>query len=490
VHDAPDLWNLTLQHSPIGMALVATDGRLLKVNPAMADMLGYEVHELVTRGFQDITHLDDLANDLALVEQCLAGDIDSYRLRKRYLHAQGHLVWGDLSVALERDQDGHPLHFISQILDVSEQQESAERLRSANADLEHERHVLQAIFETVGVGLLLIGQDGRYERTNLRHQQAMQIAFPDGHAGEAGQLGQVFHLDGRTPIPKEEMPSYRAVQGEEFDDYTFWAGVDPSTRSAFSTSARQVLGASGEKLGAALAYQDVTELMRALQVKDDFVSSVSHELRTPLTSILGYLEILEDRPDLPPDVTEQLRIARRNAARLLTLVSDLLNVGQTSARPLQLHRTDVDLAALVREVVEAAGPSATGSGVDLEVVAPSSLVACIDEQRLRQVLVNLVSNAVKYTEPGGTITVTLRQGTGTIEVEVRDTGIGIAPDEVTQVFERFVRGRAALDRHIPGTGLGLDIVSSILNAHGGQVTLESEVGRGSTFVVSVPTAPA
>lgn len=487
MQEPSDLWNLTLQHSPIAMVLVGLDGRLLQVNPAMVDLFGYEAHEMVTRGFQDITHPDDLAVDLALVEKCLVGDIDSYRLRKRYVHAQGHLVWGDLSAALERDRDGHPLHFISQILDVTEQQEGAERLRSANAELERERQVLQAIFETVGVGLLLIGQNGRYERTNLLHQRFMKIAFPEGHGGEAGQLGEVYHLDGKAPLSKGEMPSHRAVNGEEFDDYTFWAGADPSTRTAFSTSARQVLSASGENLGAALAYQDVTDLVRAMQVKDDFVASVSHELRTPLTSVLGYLEILEDRPDLPPEVTAQLGVARRNAARLLSLVSDLLHVGQSSAGSLRLHRADVDLAVLVREAVEAAGASAAASQVSLAIIAPSCLVVSLDEHRLRQVLDNLIGNAVKYTEPGGSVTVALRRLEDVVELEVSDTGIGIAPDETQQVFERFVRGDAALDRHIPGTGLGLGIVSSIVAAHDGEVSLESTLGQGSTFVVTLPS---
>ncbi|MFA6299219.1 MAG: PAS domain S-box protein, partial [Nocardioides sp.] len=311
--DSSALWNLTLQHSPIGMALVGPDGHLLRVNPAMVDMLGYGVEDLLERGFQEITHPEDLAPDLALVGQALAGEIDSYRMRKRYLHAQGHVVWGDLSVALVRSPDGRPLYFISQILDVTEQQEQAERLEQANAEVERERQVLEAVFETVGVGLLLIGRDGRYLRMNRRHQQALAVAFPDGHDGEAGQVGHVYHLDGKTVMSKEEMPSYLALQGEEFDDHFYWVGNDPLTRTAFSTSARQVRSTSGEPLGAALAYQEVTDLVRAMQVKDEFVSSVSHELRTPLTTVLGYLEILGARRDLPPEVTRQLHVVQRNA---------------------------------------------------------------------------------------------------------------------------------------------------------------------------------
>ncbi|WP_134740351.1 ATP-binding protein [Nocardioides sp. 503] len=484
--DSSDLWNLTLQHSPIGMALVAPDGRLLRVNPAMGDMLGYDVAELSQRGFQEITHPDDLADDLALVQRCLAGDLDSFRLRKRYLHRDGRVVWGDLSAALVRGADGTPLHFISQILDVTEQQEQQERLTAANADLERERQVLEAIFETVGVGLLLIGRDGRYERMNRRHAETMLLAFPDGHDGMAGQLGAVYQLDGRTPMTQEEMPSYRATQGEEFDDYAYWVGDDPLTRSAYSTSARQVRSAAGEKLGAALAYQDITDLMRAMQVRDEFVSSVSHELRTPLTSVLGYLEIIGSRQDLPADVTAQLRVVQRNAARLETLVSDLLHVGELGEGRLPLQRDAVDLAAVVRHAVEAARALASRSGVTLELDAPEHLGALLDEQRIRQVVDNLLSNAVKYSRSGGSVSVALRRGEDSDELEVRDTGIGIAPGEVDHVFDRFFRGGEALQQQIPGTGLGLNIVGSIVSAHGGEVSLSSELGVGSTFRVTLP----
>jgi two-component system phosphate regulon sensor histidine kinase PhoR len=482
----PDLWRLTLQHSPIGMALVGLDGHLLMVNRAMSEMLGYDVEELHQRGFQELTHADDLDADLALFDRALAGEIDSYRLRKRYLHAEGHVVWGDLSVALMRGRDGQPQHFISQILDVTEQHEHEDRLRAATAEVEHERQSLEAIFETVSVGLLLIGRDGRYERMNRRHQETMRLPFPDGHEGEAGQLGHVYHPDGKTLMAKEDMPSYRATQGEEFDDYTYWVGDDPITRAAFSTSARQLRGPSGERLGAALAYQEITDLMRAMQVKDEFVSSVSHELRTPLTSVLGYLELLAENDRLPDDAVAHVQVIRRNATRLQALLSDLLQVGEVSEVSLQLQRADTDLVAVAREAVEASRLFADQSDVTVELDVPDRLLALVDAQRLRQVLDNLLSNAVKYSREGGTVTVCLRQVADGIVLEVRDTGMGIAHDEIDQVFGRFFRGGEALRQHIPGTGLGLNIVSSIVAAHGGEVTLESELGRGTTFRATLP----
>ena len=469
--ESEDLWRLMLQHSPIGMTVVAPDGRLLMVNRALCEMLGYAAEELTQHGFQELTHPDDLDADLALYHRTLDGEIDSYRMRKRYLHADGRLVWGDLSVALVRDAAGQPLHFISQILDVTEQQENEERL--------------EAIFETVNVGLLLIDAEGRYERMNRRHRDTMHMPFPDGHAGEAGQLGEVYHLDGRV-MAREEMPSYRATQGEEFDDYTYWVGSDPARRQAFSTSARQVRGSAGERRGAALAYQEITDLVRAIQVKDEFVASVSHELRTPLTSVLGHLELLSERDDLSAEVAAQLEVVQRNAGRLQALLADLLLVGQVTDGTLELLPAQVDLAAVVHDAVEATRVSADRKGVAVRVDVPDRLVVLADGQRLRQVLDNLLSNAVKYSRSGDTVGVLLRGTEDGVELEVADTGMGIAADEVEQVFTRFFRGGHAMAQQVPGTGLGLSIVSSIVDAHGGTVTVESELGMGSTFRVVLP----
>jgi PAS domain S-box-containing protein len=485
-----DLWRLTAQHSPIGMALVGLDGRLLLANRALCEMLGYDAAALCDRGFQELTHPEDLDADLAQFEQAVAGVIDSYRLRKRYLHADGHVVWGDLSVAVVRGCEGVPEHFVSQILDVTDQQLYEQRLEAAKAELEREHQTLEAIFDTVNVGLLLIGPDGHYERMNRRHRDGMHLPFPGGHGGEAGQLGEVYFPDGTTRMGREDMPSYRAVQGEEFDDYTYWVGSDPRTRAAYSTSARQVRGPEGERLGAALAYQEITDLMRAMRVQDEFVSSVSHELRTPLTSVLGYLEMLCEHEGLPPDVTAQLRVVQRNAMRLRTLLSDLLHVGQVSEGLLQVVRVPTNLAETVEEAVEASRAFAEQRGMVVEVEAPVLLCAPVDGQRIRQVLDNLLSNALKYSRSGGSVRVALRERAEAVELEVRDAGMGIAEDELDHVFERFYRGGEALEHHIQGTGLGLSIVSSIVAAHGGSVTVDSELGRGSTFRVTLPHATA
>jgi two-component system phosphate regulon sensor histidine kinase PhoR len=490
VRDSDRQWRLTLQHSPVGMSLVDPQGRFLAVNDAFCEMLGYDAEAAQSLTFQEITHPDDLDADLELLEETLAGERTSYRMVKRYLHRDGSVVWADLSVALLREDDGTPIHFIGQILDITEQYEYRRKLAVAQATIDQQRRRTEAVHDTVDVGLVLLDAEGNYQTVNRRHRDFMRLAYPNGHHGHAGQPGEVYAEDGSTLLTEEQMPTYRAVRGEEFEDVRMWVGSDPATRRALSVSARSVRDHSGQFAGAALAYKDVTDYLRAASVKDEFVASVSHELRTPMTSILGHLEMLADDPSLPDDVTKRIKTVERNALRLRQLVSDLLEVQQDSSGGLVLDTRDCDLVEIVTEAVEAARPWAESSQLTLSAHLPESLMAHVDPGRIRQVVDNLVSNAIKYNEAGGSVEVSLASRQAFIRLEVMDTGLGIAPGDLERLFLRFYRGETARDRHIQGTGLGLAIVRSIAEAHGGQVSLAQRERRGAAVTVVLPSLRA
>jgi PAS domain S-box-containing protein len=483
------LWQLTVEHSPVGTALVAPDGRMLSANRALCDMLGYSEAEMRELSFQQITHADDLAADLALVQESLDGLRTSFRMRKRYLHADGHVVHGDLSVALLRSPDGVPIHFISQVLDVTATVENAERLLEASAALDRQRRYLEAVVDSVDVGVAVLDAGNDYVAVNRRHQEFIALAHPEGGPDLTGRAGDIFTPDGRR-LEVHELPSTRAIAGEEFDDLIIEIGLEPASRRALSVSARAIRGAGGEFSGAVLAYSDVTDLVRALAAKDHFVAAVSHELRTPLTSVLGNLELIRETAELSPQVADRLRVVERNAVRLRELVADLLQVAQITDGRLRLSRREVDVGDLVRDAVEAAGPTADAAGVDLRLDLPAGcLTATLDGPRLRQVVDNLLGNALKYTEPGGSVSVRLGRTGDRLELTVTDTGIGIPPEETEKLFERFFRGARAAQRQIPGAGLGLSIVRAIVEAHGGRVVVDSVEHEGSTFRVELPVKP-
>ena len=264
-----------------------------------------------------------------------------------------------------------------------------------------------------------------------------------------------------------------------------WVGDDPRTRRALSVSARSVVNEQGDFAGAALAYKDVTDFMRALRVKDEFVSSVSHELRTPLTSIRGYVDLLLEQPGLDDESTQFLGIVSRNADRLDRLVADLLHTAQVDEGPMHVVRTRTDLSSVVRESVEAAQPVADVAGLDLDLEAPEHLWVMVDAQRIAQVVDNLISNAIKYTHQGG-VTVQVTEDLTRVEVAVSDTGIGIESRDRDRLFTRFFRARHAEEQSIQGVGLGLSITKSIVESHGGRIEVESEIGKGSVFRVRLP----
>ena len=231
------------------------------------------------------------------------------------------------------------------------------------------------------------------------------------------------------------------------------------------------------------------EQLRALDaMKDEFVASVSHELRTPLTSIKGYLELVLDGEagDLNEEQRGYLATVDRNSERLLRLVGDLLFVAQADAGRLELVLDDVDLGSLARESVESARPAAAAKQIRLELSAEELPPIQGDRARLAQLLDNLVSNAIKFTPPSGSVTVSLTRVDGHAILEVRDSGIGIAAAEQKQLFERFFRTRGATDNAIQGTGLGLSIARTIAESHGGQISFESVEGVGTAFRVEFP----
>ncbi len=239
--------------------------------------------------------------------------------------------------------------------------------------------------------------------------------------------------------------------------------------------------------GAVAVLQDLTEVYRMERVRRDFVTNVSHELRTPVTSIKVMAESLQrgalDQPDLRD---EFLQAIMTSADRLAQLVDDVLALARIEAGPGRLQWHEVPLAGVVREVVASQQVLAREYQVDLALEEMDEVTLTGDAEGLRQAVANLVSNGIKYNRAGGSVRVRLRRVAQGVEVVVADTGIGIPPAHLPRVFERFYRVDRGRSREVGGTGLGLAIVKHVAEAHGGQVTVESELGRGSVFRLTLP----
>ncbi|HUR84742.1 MAG TPA: ATP-binding protein [Solirubrobacteraceae bacterium] len=263
----------------------------------------------------------------------------------------------------------------------------------------------------------------------------------------------------------------------------------------FSTHARRrepellaILDAIGSQIGQFVARKRAEA--ESDRVKSEFFALVSHELRTPLTSIMGYLELLRDEVELGADARRFVEVVDRNAERLLALVGDVLFVTQMEAGKFALHVGPVAFNELVTAAVDVARPSADAAGIDLRSTIDAVPPLEADRDRLNQLLDHLVSNALKFTPPGGEIEVTLARGADAILLTVRDTGIGIAEDEQEHLFERFFRATEATARAVAGAGLGLTVCKAIVDFHGGEIGVTSRPGVGTTVWVRLPAHPA
>ena len=226
-------------------------------------------------------------------------------------------------------------------------------------------------------------------------------------------------------------------------------------------------------------------------LKDDLIALVSHELRTPLTSIVCYLELVqEDEDELKEEHRSHLEVVQRNAHRLLGLVSDLLFAAQVQAGRVTLEKDLVSIPELLDQALAAALPAAADRQIGVTVHTRDEAEVIGDKQRLAQVLDNLLSNAMKFTPPNGSVGLSVIAREDTVLIEVEDSGIGISAADQKKLFTRFFRTEAAMRKAIKGTGLGLSIVKAIVEGHGGEITVESAEGKGATFRVVLPLAAA
>lgn len=355
----------------------------------------------------------------------------------------------------------------------------AQLLRSLLERTRRQEQEVTEVLDAVDFGVIRIAADGTTSVTNEAHAELQRAV-----GGDAGEDAPAFRDDGTTPLPADELPLERALRGEAFDGQVVWFGEEPGPRQALSITARRVTDPTGLDLGAVVVSRDITTELSALRARDELVASVSHELRTPLTAILGYLDLVIEEPGLPDHVRANLDVAERNAERLLRIIADILAASSSAASvEATLAPQAIDVADVVRASVEVLLPRAATRAITIDVSDVEAAPVWGDQLRLRQVVDNLVSNAITYNRDGGTVYLgTTSDGTSSW-VLVRDTGNGIADAERERLFQRFYKAGVA---RRTGTGLGLAISRDIVRAHGGDIAVRSTAGVGSTFVVKLP----
>jgi PAS domain S-box-containing protein len=522
------LYEATFNEAAVGIGHAATDGRWLRVNQKLCDVLGYGADEALQLRLQDVTHPEDVPATVAALRQMAAGQFDSFRREQRCLTKHGNLVWVHLMLSVLRGSGALPSQFITVVEDITERKLAADRQRVLAAVSERLLHsldyretldeVASALVPTLADWCLLevwadtdseivaghadaaklplvrelgeraAGQPQRALATALR--SAMPALIAD--AAETALAGLVNDAQSHELVSALGCDSVMVVplcaRNHRIGTITLVsAGSGRRFGKADLTAAEDLANRVALAIENARLYQNAQE---AISARDEFLSIASHELRTPLTPLqITFQRLLRDGSrerlgSVEPDRLRTMMVrSERQVHRLTALIDNLLDVSRISSGRLRLQREAVDLGDLVREVVGRSSEELARAQCSLELHAHGPVPGSWDRLRIEQVVTNLLGNALKYGA-GKPIELRVSSDGGRAQLVVRDHGIGIEPEHVARIFDRFER--AVSSRSYGGLGLGLYIVRQIVEAHGGAIRVSSEPGAGSLFVVELP----
>lgn len=475
-------FRVTVECAPVGIAHVRPDGSWLWVNDTLCSLLGYSRDELSARTFQAITYPGDLAADLTYVEEMLHGTRDTYAMDKRYIRKDGSLVWAHLTVSLIRDAAGRPDYFIGIVQDIGERKQH----EAASAHL-------AAIVISSSDAIISKTLDGIITSWNASAERMFGYTAHE-------MIGQsILRLIPPERCAEEDTVLARLRAGEVVDHFETVRVTKDGRLIDVSLTISPIRDASGAIIGASKIARDITERKRLEEEQEHLLSIVGHEIGNPLTTLKAHIQLLQRRltraendstaTTMVEASMPHLMAMERAVAQLERQALDLRMASRIEQNSLAIQPTRCDLASLCQQAVEAQRLVAEGRSIRIEKPATPVIVDA-DGDRVIQVITNLLTNALKYSPMDCPVTVSVRGFAGSATVAVRDEGPGIPANALPRLFSRFYRvpGVEAQSGGGPSLGLGLYIARSIVERHGGTLTVESTPGAGSTFRVTLPLA--
>ncbi|MED3264196.1 MULTISPECIES: sensory box histidine kinase PhoR [Bacillus] len=353
----------------------------------------------------------------------------------------------------------------------------ARNLQEMTLEQEMQQDRLHTLIENMGSGMILIDSRGYINLVNRSYKETF-------HVTDEEYLDRLyyesFHHTEITELVEEIFMTEVKVRKQML----LPLGIE---RKHFEVYGAPIIGTNHEWKGIVLVFHDITELKKLEQMRKDFLANVSHELKTPITSIKGFSEtLLDGAMDNKKFCEHFLRIILKESERMQGLIEDLLDLSKIEQQGFKLNMGTVDMKGLLEDIHMVLDNKAGEKEISLQVNVLKRASVIGDPSRLKQIFINLINNAIVYTPAGGVVSVELAEDKYNAYIKVSDTGIGISKEEIPRIFERFYRVDKARSRNTGGTGLGLSIVKHLVEAHHGTITVDSEVGEGTTFTVVLP----
>jgi len=491
-------------NAPVGLHWVGPDGTVLRANRAELDMLGYEEHEYVGHPISEF-HADAPAIGDILQRLTSGETLHSYEAQLRCKDGSIKHVLISSNVLREEGRFVHTRCFTRDITSLKETQQAlAESERRKSAILSA---ALDAILTMDHEGLLIDLNPAAerifgFQRGEALGRPLADLIIPERLRERHRQGLRHFLVTGEGPVMgrRIEIDALHA-RGHEYPVELSISVVGATAAPLFTATVRDISDRKAAEAELRAALEDRRILLESERVargaaerlsdmKDEFLATLSHELRTPLSAILGWAQILRRVAGRPEELAKGLDVIERNSRIQTRLIDELLDTSRITSGKVRLDIQQIDPASFIRAAVETVKPAADAKGIRISLrLDPAADTIAGDPNRLQQVVWNLLSNAIKFTPQDGEVEVALARRGEHVEIGIVDNGSGITPDFLPHVFERFRQADASTTRRHGGLGLGLAIVRSLVEQHGGSVSAASAgENRGATFTVRLPVA--
>jgi PAS domain S-box-containing protein len=514
---------LTIDEAPISVAMVGLNQRFLFANKAFCSFIGYNEDEIMNKVISDITFPEDRLIGMEDMAEIVKGVKTTAKLEKRYIRKNGTVVWGEVTISLLRNNEGHPLYFLPIIHDITDRKE-AELTRLIQFTIARE----VVLAETLEKFLLLV----RDQLGRLLDTSNFIVAL---YNAKSDTLSKVVFLDEKDAFmewsAEGTFSGYVAKRGKTLllnqkearifaDDHNIkltgsrsecWLGVplrlhqtvigvmvvqSYTNATAYDHASVSLMEMVAHELSLYIDRRKmIDDLMVAKEkaeesdrLKSAFLANMSHEIRTPLNSIIGFSELLCGEDNDPDEVKRFSSIIQSSGNRMLQLISNLIDISKIESGTELVSYSQVFPVRIIEEAVSQFQLMAEKKSVIIKSCFPrgmEDLSVSTDSLKLEQIITNLVNNALKFTTLGS-IEICLEQRSEEVLFSVRDTGIGIPPSKLDQIFDRFYQVNSAQSFRSEGAGLGLSLCKGMVELLGGKIWVESEEGKGSTFYFTLP----